>query len=70
VGRAAYAERASGGPHSTLEIVVTPGRTFMFSAWHHDYRIVYTEAASSQDGRAEPKWNGYSVVRGKATRSW
>jgi hypothetical protein len=50
------------GPHSTLELLQTPGKTFMFSEWHHEYRVVYT------DGRplpkleeAEPKWNGYSV---------
>ena len=50
------------GPHSTLEILVTPGRTFFFSAWHHDYRVVYTDGRKlPKMDEAEPKWNGYSV---------
>jgi len=50
------------GPHSTLEILVTPGRTFMFSAWHHDYRVVYTDGRKLPNkDEIEPKWNGYSI---------
>lgn len=48
-------------PHSTLEILQTPGRTFIFSEWHHDYRIVYTDGRQLPKlDEVEPKWNGYS----------
>jgi hypothetical protein len=50
------------GPHSTLEILQTPGRTFMFSEWHHDYRVVFTDGRKlPKVDEVEPKWNGYSV---------
>ena len=50
------------GPHSTLEVLETPGRTYMFSEWHHDYRIVYTDGRKlPTPEEAEPRWNGYSV---------
>ena len=50
------------GPHSTLEILETPGRTFMFSEWHHNFRIVYTDGRKlPAPEEAEPRWNGYSV---------
>ena len=50
------------GPHSTLEILQTPGRTFMFSEWHHDYRIVFTDGRQlPKPDEIEPKWNGYSI---------
>lgn len=50
------------GPHSTLEILQTPGRTFMFSEWHHEYRVVFTDGRQlPKVDEVEPKWNGYSV---------
>jgi hypothetical protein len=50
------------GPHSTLEVLQTPGRTFMFSEWHHDYRVVFTDGRQlPKMDEVEPKWNGYSV---------
>lgn len=50
------------GPHSTLEILFTPGRTFMFSEWHHEYRTVFTDGrALPKADELEPKWNGYSI---------
>jgi hypothetical protein len=50
------------GPHSTLELLQTPGRTFMFSEWHHDYRVVYTDGRKLPAlDEVEPRWNGYSV---------
>jgi len=51
-------------PHSTFEIVQTPGRLLQFFEYRHDWREVWT------DGRAlpaledtYPKWNGWSVGR-------
>jgi len=51
-------------PHSTFEIVQTPGRLLQFFEYRHDWREVW------MDGRAlpsldetYPKWNGYSVGR-------
>ncbi len=51
-------------PHSTFEIVQTPGRILQFFEYRHDWREIW------MDGRAlpalaavEPKWNGYSVGR-------
>jgi len=51
-------------PHSTFEIVQTPGRILQSFEYRHDWREVW------MDGRtlpaleaAEPKWNGYSVGR-------
>jgi hypothetical protein len=51
-------------PHSTFEIVQTPGRVLQFFEYRHDWREIWT------DGRAlpaledtYPKWNGYSVGR-------
>ena len=50
------------GPHSTMEILQTPGRTFMFSEWHHEYRVVFTDGRKlPKADEVEPKWNGYSV---------
>jgi len=53
------------GPHSNLEILQVPNRTYVFSEWHHDYRIVYTDGRKlpKLDENLEPKWNGYSVGR-------
>lgn len=51
-----------GGPHSELELMETPGRMFMFSEWHHEYRVVFTDGRElPKVGEVEPKWNGYSV---------
>src|ERR1700730_15765821 len=49
------------GPHSNLEILQVPKRTYVFSEWHHDYRIVYTDGRQlpKLDENLEPKWNGY-----------
>ena len=51
-------------PHSTFEIVQTPGRLLQFFEYRHDWREVL------MDGRGPPslediypKWNGYSVGR-------
>jgi hypothetical protein len=51
-------------PHSTFEIVQTPGRILQLFEYRHDRREVW------MDGRtlpalsvAEPKWNGHSVGR-------
>jgi len=51
-------------PHSTFEIVQTPGRILQSFEYRHDWREIW------MDGRmlpalevAEPKWNGYSVGR-------
>jgi hypothetical protein len=50
------------GPHATIEIVQLPERTFMFSQWHHDYRMVWTDGRELPNmDEVEPKWNGYSV---------
>lgn len=50
------------GPHSTLEFLQTPGRMFMFSEWHHDFRVVFTDGRPlPKVDEVEPKWNGYSV---------
>jgi hypothetical protein len=53
------------GPHSNMEILQVPNRTYVFSEWHHDYRIVYTDGRQlpKLDENLEPKWNGYSVGR-------
>lgn len=56
------------GPHSTLEILQTPGRTFMFSEWHHDYRVVFTDGRQlPKADEIEPKWNGYSIGQWEGT---
>ncbi len=51
-------------PHSTFEIVQTPGRILQFFEYRHDWREIW------MDGRSlpaledtYPKWNGYSVGR-------
>src|SRR5688500_9524235 len=51
-------------PHSTFEIVQTPGRILQFFEYRHDWREIW------MDGRAlpaladvDPKWNGFSVGR-------
>ena len=51
-------------PHSTFEIVQTPGRILQFFEYRHDWREIWI------DGRAlpapddiYPKWNGFSVGR-------
>lgn len=51
-------------PHSTWQIVQTPGRILQFFEYRHDWREIW------MDGRTlpalkdvEPKWNGYSVGR-------
>jgi hypothetical protein len=50
------------GVHSTLEILQTPDRVFMFSEWHHDFRMVWTDGRSlPKIDEVEPKWNGYAV---------
>lgn len=51
------------GPHATIEIVQTPDRMFVFSQWHHDYRVVWADGRSlpKMNDDLEPKWNGYSV---------
>ncbi|MEQ1884925.1 MAG: hypothetical protein ABL967_07675 [Bryobacteraceae bacterium] len=49
------------GPHATLEVMVTPFRVFMFSEWHHNFRVVFTDGRKLPTGDIEPKWNGYSV---------
>ncbi len=50
------------GPHSTLEIEVLPNRVFFISAWHHNYRVVFTDGRKlPKMDEVEPKWNGYSV---------
>ena len=50
------------GPHSTLEIEVLPNRMFFISAWHHNFRVVFTDGRKlPKVDEVEPKWNGYSV---------
>ncbi len=51
-------------PHSTFEIVQTPGRIFQFFEYRHDWREIW------MDGRAfpsidelGPRWQGYSIGR-------
>ena len=51
-------------PHSTFEIVQTPGRIFQFFEYRHDWREIW------MDGRELPsvdelgtRWQGYSVGR-------
>ena len=50
------------GPHATIEMVQLPDRTFTFSQWHHDYRVVWTDGRQLPKlEEVEPRWNGYSV---------
>jgi hypothetical protein len=50
------------GPHATIEMVQLPDRTFTFSQWHHDYRVVWTDGRQLPNlEEVEPRWNGYSV---------
>lgn len=51
-------------PHSTFEIVQTPGRLLQFFEYRHDWREVLMDGRGlpSPDD-AYPKWNGYSVGR-------
>ena len=50
------------GPHATIEIVQLPDRVYVFSQWHHDYRVVWADGRSlPKTDDLEPKWNGYSV---------
>ncbi len=50
------------GPHATIEIVQFPDRMYVFSQWHHDYRVVWADGRSlPKTDDLEPKWNGYSV---------
>lgn len=51
------------GPHASIAIFKFPdGRVMMFSQWHHDWRIVWTDGRKLPSlDEVEPKWNGYSV---------
>jgi hypothetical protein len=51
-------------PHSTFEIVPTPGRILQFFEYRHDWREIWMDGRSfpaSED--VYPKWNGYSIGR-------
>jgi hypothetical protein len=51
-------------PHSTFEIVQTPGRILQFFEYRHDWREVWMDGRNLPVlGDVEPKWNGYSVGR-------
>ena len=49
--------------YTTARIPLVAGfRTFMFSDWHHNFRIVYTDGRKLPNkDEVEPKFNGYSV---------
>jgi hypothetical protein len=50
------------GPHATIEIVQLPDRIYVFSQWHHDYRLIWADGRQlPKTDDLEPKWNGYSV---------
>jgi len=50
------------GPHATIEIVQLPDRVFVFSQWHHDYRVIWADGRSlPKTDDLDPKWNGYSI---------
>jgi len=58
-----------GSSHQTWEIQMTKDRIFQFFQWHHDWREVWTDGRSlPKTDDLEPKWDGYSVAIGMATR--
>ena len=51
-------------PHSTFEIVQTPGRIFQFFEYRHDWREIWMDGRALPElEEANPSWNGYSVGR-------
>lgn len=51
-------------PHSTWQIVQTPGRILQFFEYRHDWREIWMDGRALPALRdADPKWNGYSVGR-------
>ena len=50
------------GVHSTWEIVQLPDRMFWLVPWHHEMRMVWTDARKlPEPDEVEPRWNGYSA---------
>jgi hypothetical protein len=51
-------------PHSTFEIVQTPGRIVQFFEYRHDWREIWLDGrALPEREEIYPKWNGFSVGR-------
>jgi hypothetical protein len=51
-------------PHSTFEIVQTPGRILQFFEYRHDWREIWMDGRSLPGpDEIYPKWNGFSVGR-------
>jgi hypothetical protein len=51
-------------PHSTFEIVQTPGRILQFFEYRHDWREIWMDGRSLPAPEdIYPKWNGFSVGR-------
>ena len=51
-------------PHSTFELVQTPGRILQFFEYRHDWREIWMDGRTLPAlSEVEPKWNGYSVGR-------
>jgi hypothetical protein len=49
-------------PHSTFEIVQTPGRIMQFFEYRHDWREIWMDGRSLPSAdELYPKWNGFSV---------
>ena len=51
-------------PHSTFEIVQTPGRIFQFFEYRHDWREIWMDGREFPSiDELGPRWQGYSIGR-------